>query len=277
MRVRPYDPRVLLIVDLDGVVYRGREPVPGMPELLRRRADAGDSIVYCTNNSWLHRSEYQHRLSAIGVPVSADRVVTSARATALALTEREGVRPLVMLLGGDGLGRELEEVGLRVVPATEAGLESKPEALVVGIDFELSHQRLSAAAQAVRAGARFVATNRDPVYPDANGRLLAGAGAMVAAVEAAAGRAPDLVVGKPEPTMFREAARVAGAEVRDAIVIGDSLTSDIPAAHNVGARSVLMLTGVATPDELDRIPPDGRPTAVARDAAELAEILAGMS
>jgi glycerol 3-phosphatase-2 len=267
---------VLLIVDLDGVVYRGRVPVPGMPELLRRRAETGDAIVYCTNNSRLHRSEYQERLSAIGVPVSADRVVTSARATALALTE-DGSRPRVMLLGGEGLGRELEEVGLRVVPASDVGLEERPDALVVGIDFEFSHRRLSAAAQAVRAGSRFVATNRDPVYPAANGRLLAGAGAIVAAVEAAAGRAPDLVVGKPEPTMFEEAARVAAGDARDAIVVGDSLLSDIAAARRIGARSVLMLTGVTTESELDRLATDARPTAVARDARELDAILDKMA
>jgi glycerol-1-phosphatase len=274
---RPYDPGVLLIVDLDGVVYRGREPIPGMPELLRRRADAGDSIVYCTNNSHWHRSEYLDRLSAIGVPVSVDGVVTSARATALALTEGDARPSRAMVLGGEGLARELEEVGLRALPATEVGLDQGPDVLVVGIDFGLSHERLSVAARAVRSGARFVATNRDPVYPATNGRLLAGAGAIVAAVEAAAGRPPDLVVGKPEPTMFREAAHVAGSDVRDAVVIGDSLVSDIPAAHAVGARSVLMLTGVSTPDELVRLEADARPTAVAHDANELARVLERMA
>jgi ribonucleotide monophosphatase NagD (HAD superfamily) len=122
-----------------------------------------------------------------------------------------------------------------------------------------------------------VATTRDPVYPTTNGRLLAGAGAIVAAVETAAGRPPDLVVGKPEPTMFREAAVVAGADVRDAVVIGDSLVSDIPAALAVGARSVLMLTGVTTPAELDALAAGARPTFVARDAQELAAALDRMA
>ena len=264
---------VLLIVDLDGVVYRGREPVPGVPELLRARVEAGDRVVYCTNNSRLHRSEYVARLTTIGAPIKDDLVVTSARATALALTERSDVRPRTMVLGGDGLLRELMEVGLPVETATEIGLEAAPEVLVVGIDFELSYERVSICAEAVRRGARFVATNRDPVYPAPGGRLLAGAGAMVAAVEAAAGRAPDLVVGKPEPLLFETAARAAGAALRDAIVIGDSMISDIPAARRVGARSVLLLTGVTTAAELEPVPTDVRPTAVARDAAELAAIL----
>jgi HAD superfamily hydrolase (TIGR01450 family) len=270
---------VLLIFDLDGVVYRGREAVPGMPDLLRERERMGHTIVYCTNNSRWHRSEYIEALTAIGAPVSEERIVTSARATALALAEGEGKRPggvpgtRVMVLGGEGLANELLEVGLLVLPPTEVGLEQRPEIVVVGIDFGFSHRRLSAAAEAVRLGARFVATNRDPVYPAPSGKLLAGAGAMVAAVEAAAGRAPDLVVGKPEPALFEAAAKSMGADVRDAVVIGDSLISDIPAAHRVRARSVLMLTGVTTPEEVERVPRDARPTAVARDAEELGAIL----
>ena len=270
---------MLLIFDLDGVVYRGREPVPGMPELLRERERMGHKVVYCTNNSRWHRSEYLERLTEIGAPVSEDRIVTSARATALALAETEAARPegggaaRVMVLGGEGLANELLEVGLRVLPPTEVGLEQNPEIVVVGIDFGFSHRRLSAAAEAVRSGARFVATNRDPVYPAPSGKLLAGAGAMVAAVEAAAGRSPDLVVGKPEPTLFETAAKSAGVDVREAIVIGDSLVSDIPAAHRVGARSILMLTGVTTAEELKRVPRAARPTAVARDADELGAIL----
>jgi HAD superfamily hydrolase (TIGR01450 family) len=275
---------VLLIFDLDGVVYRGHEPVPGMPELLRERQRMGHTIVYCTNNSRWHRSEYIERLSGIGAPVTADQIVTSARATALAVADPDGgqrgrahadgpAARRVMVLGGEGLGNELLEVGLLVLPPTELGLEQRPEVVVVGIDFGFSHRRLSAAAEAVRSGARFVATNRDPVYPAPSGKLLAGAGAMVAAVEAAAGRAPDLVVGKPEPTLFQTAAKTAGVDAAEAIVIGDSLVSDIPAAHRVGARSILMLTGVTTEEELDRVPRNARPTAVARDADELGAIL----
>ena len=120
----------------------------------------------------------------------------------------------------------------------------------MGVDFSLSYERLSIAADAVRRGALFVATNRDPIYPTAEG-LNAGAGAIVAAVAVAAGREPDLVIGKPEPRLFEAAAEIAGVPVADAVVIGDGLTTDIRAANRVGARSILMLTGVTSRDELD--------------------------
>ena len=103
----------------------------------------------------------------------------------------------------------------------------------MGVDFDLTHERLSVAADAVRAGAFFAVTNRDPVFP-VPGRLMAGAGAMVAALVEASGRQPDLVIGKPEPGLLREAAAVAGVPVEEAVVIGDGLRTDILAAHRVG-------------------------------------------
>jgi HAD superfamily hydrolase (TIGR01450 family) len=262
---------VLLLVDLDGVVYRGREAVPGIPELLRARVRAGDTVIYCTNNSRLHRSEYRERLEAIGAPVDDAHILTSARATALALLDGPPPRA-VMVVGGEGLARELRDVGLRVVAPTERGLAARPDVVVAGIDLALTHRRISLGADAIRAGARFVATNRDPVYP-APGGLVAGAGATVAALEVVSGRAPDLVVGKPEGRLFEEAARLAGVPVAQAVVIGDSLATDVRAARALGSRSVLMLTGVTSRAQLEAAAPESRPDAVAEDAAELTAIL----
>lgn len=263
---------MLLIVDLDGVVYRGPVPVPGMPELLTARGAAGDQIVYATNNSRWHRSDYVERLRSMGAPSDPSMIVTSARATALALADGTPPARCVMVLGGQGLARELRDVGIETVAPTRFGLEVGPDAVVVGVDFALRYERLSLAAEAVRRGARFVATNRDHVYPGAD-ELKAGAGAIVAALAVAADREPDLVVGKPGPTLFRAAAEAAGMPVEAAVVIGDGLHTDIRAAHAVGARSVLMLTGVTTHAHLDEADPDVHPTAVAHDAAELATIL----
>jgi 4-nitrophenyl phosphatase len=267
---------MLLLVDLDGVVYRGAEPVPGVAEVLRQRAAAGDRVIYVTNNSRSHRDEYEARLRKMRVPLGRDgeqSIVTAARAAALLLTESDPPPRRAMVLGGPGLARELRDAGIHVVSPTERGLAAAPDALVVGVDFSLSYSRLSIAATAVRRGARFVATNRDPMYPTAEG-LNAGAGAIVAAVAVAAGREPDLVIGKPEPRLFEAAAELAGLPVADAVVIGDGLPTDIRAANRVGARSILMLTGVTTREELDsgRFATD-KPTAIAHDAAELAAIL----
>ena len=260
---------MLLLVDLDGVVYRGREPVPGVAEVLRRRAAAGDDVVYVTNNSRSHRDEYRARLTEMGLPLDGDgSIVTAARATAVLLSEDEPRARLAMVLGGPGLSRELRDAGLRTVAPTEKGLAAGPDVLVVGVDFSLTYRRLSVAAEAVRRGARFVATNRDPNYPVPE-RLNAGAGAMVAAVAVAAGREPDLVVGKPEPRLFEAAAELRGVPVREAVVIGDNLLTDIRAAQAVGARSVLMLTGVTSAAEAEALAEDVRSTAIARDAAQL--------
>jgi glycerol 3-phosphatase-2 len=266
---------VLLLVDLDGVVYRGAQPVPGMPQLLARRAARGDRIMYVTNNSRWHRDEYRARLEALHVPLGPngeESIVSAARATALTLAEARPPVGTAMVLGGAGLARELRDAGIHVVAPNQRGLAARPDVVVVGVDFSLRYDRLSAAAAAVRDGARFIATNRDPVYPTPSG-LSAGAGSIVAAVAVAGRREPDLVVGKPQPRLFETAARLAGGRPADAIVVGDSLGTDIAAAIAIGARSVLMLTGVTSAADLRRVPAAARPTAVAADAAELEKVL----
>jgi 4-nitrophenyl phosphatase len=274
---------MILLVDLDGVVYRGSTPVPGVAGLLADREAAGDVIVYVTNNSMHYRSDYVSRLRAMGAPVTADRVISSPRATALYLAEHEpGVRR-VLAIGAGGLERELRDVGFTVVTAAHAasrmaqeGIDGvaaagQPDAVVVGLDPQVTYLKLAAAADCVRAGARFVATNRDPLYPTERG-LQPGAGSIVAAVEVASGVKP-LVIGKPEPLLLETAAHVAGGDARDAVMIGDGLGTDLAAARAVGARSILMLTGVTTTAMLDALPADQRPTAVAGDADELRAIL----
>ncbi len=284
---------MLLLVDLDGVVYRGREPVPGVAAVLADRVARGDEVVYVTNNSMHYRADYVTRLTGMGAPVVADRIVSSARATALYLAEHEPPIRRVLVVGGRGLRRELEDVGLVVVDARETAeqlaeredeaartgglpvdpfeLAGRPDAVVVGLDPGLTYRTLAFAADAIRAGARFVATNRDPVYPSERG-LRPGAGAIVAALEATTGVTP-VSIGKPAPFLLEEAARAVGRRAADAVMIGDGLLTDLAAAHAVGARSVLMLTGVTTRAQLEELPASQRPDAVAADAAELALVL----
>lgn len=266
---------MLLLVDLDGVVYRGPVPIPGVAAVLTERQAAGDRVVYVTNNSRWHRSEYHEKLRSMGAPVGDGAVMSSARATARALATMPDRPRTTMVLGGPGLVRELRDEGLRVVGPTVRGLAAGPDTVVVGIDVALTYRRLSIAAEAVREGARFVATNRDPVFPTAEG-FTAGAGSIVAAVATAGRREPDLVIGKPEPGLFQQAAREAGVPVEEAVVIGDGLGTDIAAAQRVGARSILMLTGVTTRAQADALPAHQRPTWVAADATELRAILADL-
>jgi HAD superfamily hydrolase (TIGR01450 family) len=275
--------RMLLLVDLDGVVYRGADPVPGVAEVLAARAAAGDDIVYVTNNSMHYRADYVTRLSAMGCPVHPDRIVTSARATALFLRDEMPDVKRVLVVGAGGLERELHDVGLEVVSsgqvatrAVQEGIDGyeaarRPGAVVVGLDPNVTYLRIAVAADAVRAGARFVATNRDPVYPTERG-IRPGAGSIVAAIEAASGVTP-ISIGKPAPLLLEEAARAAGGHARDAVMIGDSIVTDIPAARAVGARSVLMTTGVTAKDKLAAMTHENRPTETAANADELAAAL----
>ena len=281
--------RLLLLVDLDGVLYRGADPVPGVAALLATRAAQGDDVVYVTNNSMWHHTEYVDRIAAMGAPADPDRIVSSPRATALYLRDHEPSIRHVLTVGARGLERELEDAGFQVTPAGTAaelirggGVEgtdggngweaaARPDAVVVGLDPKIDYLRLTVAADCVRAGARFIATNRDPQYPTER-KIWPGAGSIVAAVEAATGVTP-ITIGKPQPYLLEEAARAVGREAAEAIMIGDGLATDIAAARAVGARSVLMLTGVTDRDAVEAVAATERPTAIAADAAELADVI----
>ena len=275
---------MLLLVDLDGVVYRGAQPVPGVAAVLAARAAAGDDVVYVTNNSMWYRADYVTRLASMGAPVSPDRIVSSARATALYLADQSPRPACALVVGGAGLVHELRDVGIEVMLSAEAaerwtanGRDSAAatpgvDTVVVGLDLEFSYARLAVAAGAIRAGARFVATNRDPIYPMEHG-LMPGAGSVVAAIAVASGVEPSVSIGKPGPLLLEVAAHAMGRAVTEAVMIGDSLITDIPAAIGVGARSVLMLTGISTAAQLEALPAHERPTEVAADADALSAAL----
>ena len=274
---------LLLLVDLDGVVYRGADPVPGVAAVLADRVSRGDDVVYVTNNSMHYGADYQTRLAMMGAPVSPECVVSSARATALYLREHDPEIRRVLVLGAGGLERELRDAGYDVVGTAHAatrvsqeGIDGfaaagHPDAVVVGLDPNLTYVRLAVAADCVRAGAHFIATNRDPVYPTERG-LRPGAGSLVAAVEATTGVVP-VSIGKPAPYLLEAAAHAVGRSPQEAIMIGDGIGTDLAAARAVGARSILMLTGVTTRAQVEALPVDEQPTAVAADATELAAIL----
>jgi 4-nitrophenyl phosphatase len=274
---------MLLLVDLDGVVYRGAQPVPGVAAVLAARAAAGDEVVYVTNNAMWYRTDYVTRLSSMGAPVTPDRIVSSARATALYLRDLQPPVGRVLVVGGAGLVHELRDVGIEVELSGDAAERwsangrdaaaaiGSVDTVVVGLDLEFTYARMACAAEAVRGGARFVATNRDPVYPHEKG-LMPGAGSVVAAIETASGVTP-VSIGKPGPLLLRVAAHAVDRDVADAVMIGDSLTTDIPAAVAVGARSVLMLTGISKREQVDALAAADRPTEIAADAAELAAAL----
>jgi HAD superfamily hydrolase (TIGR01450 family) len=241
----------LVILDLDGVIYRGAEPVPGAVDLVRMLHARGTLVRFATNNSMVAREGYVDRLAAMGIPSRRDEIVTSTSATIEHLARDDGRVRRVMAVGADGMLAELLDAGFEAIAAADAApgeyaggpLPHSFDAVIAGLDPGFDYHRLAAAAAAVRAGARFVATNVDRRYPTAIG-FLPGAGAIVSAIAAAADAEPE-VIGKPEPAMFEAILSMTGIPATEAVVIGDNPDADIVAARRARIASILVLTGVA--------------------------------
>jgi len=255
----------VVILDLDGVVYRGDRPVDGAAELVRQLHGAGLLVRYATNNSMSTRSEYAERLRRMGIAADATEIVTSTSATIAHLRRHEPQLRTILAVGADGMLEELRSAGYEVFPAADAE-DQRVDAVLVGLDPEFDDRRLAVATREVRAGARFIATNADARYPTPTG-FRPGAGAMVAVIRDASGVEP-LVIGKPEPAMFRAILDATGVGPEEALVIGDNPDSDIRAAHQAGIESVLVLTGVTAPDAVGSLTGDRAPDHVAADPRE---------
>src|SRR5438034_2103735 len=281
------------IFDMDGVLYRGSIVMPYAQETLARLRKAGWQVFFATNNSTATRAEYVTRLTSLGLGGDIDHVITSAYATAHYLERLEPRPKDVLVIGADGLRAEIREVGIAVrdaaslpgleppAGAAEDGVDpgamrrylvSLPlpgtaDTVVVGLDLHLTYAKVAEAQRAILAGARFICSNRDRAYP-VEGRLLPGAGTIVAAIEVATGQ-KALCIGKPEPFLFEEAIRRAGRPGDRVVVVGDSTDYDIVAAHRVGATGVLILTGLTEADALRRATGDAVPDRVVRSLEAL--------
>jgi HAD superfamily hydrolase (TIGR01450 family) len=254
----------LVIFDLDGVVYLGTDPVPGAPEAIRALA-AQTKVAYVTNNASRSAAEVARLLTVLALPAHAEQVVTSGGAAAELLAEQLPPGAPVLVVGAPALGEEVRQVGL--TPVAEA--EARPLAVVQGYGPAVGWPHLAEACVAIRAGARWVATNTDATLPSPRGPL-PGNGSLVAALRTAlGGREPDIVVGKPHPELFTVATHRFAAQ--RPLVVGDRLDTDIAGAVNAGMPSVLVLTGVTRPADLLRAPPDQRPTYVMSDLGGLSK------
>ncbi len=254
------------LFDLDGVIYRDRERVPFAAEAIATLRAAGHRILFATNNATRSRTEFAERIAAAGVAARPEEVATSASTTAEYLRTLESPPRTAMVVGSAALVAELRAVGIRAVDAA-VDSDDRPDVVVAGLDQHFTYDKLARAQHAVLRGAALVATNRDPQFPGANGRIWPGAGAIVAALEAAC-RRPATAIGKPGPLLYKILLASAGADPARAIVVGDSLVTDIPAAEAMGLASVLVLTGVTTRAEL--ADSQVRPSLVVENLAELA-------
>lgn len=267
----------LAIFDLDGVVYRGPEPVPGAAELVSWLHERGVLVRFATNNSMVTRAGYAERLAAFGITATADEVVTSTSATVEHLQHHAPDVRRVLGIGAEGMREELRSAGLEVTMAGD--LEPDPsgaplpgyDAVVVGLDPQLDYGRLSVAMAAIAGGARFVATNADARYPTPAG-FAPGAGSIVRALAVATGVEPE-VIGKPEPAMFTAILESTGVAAASAVVIGDNPSADVAGANRSGIAAILVLTGVADRAMADALRGELEPAAVADDPAAVRALL----
>jgi 4-nitrophenyl phosphatase len=256
------DPAPAWVIDLDGVVWLADEPIPGAADAVKRLRAAGHRIVYVTNNSSVTVADQEAKLAAHGID-GAGLVVTSAQVVAGLVAPGEQV----LCCGGPGLAEALAARGAVVVAGDGDGGAAEVHAVVVGLHRNFDYERLLVAASAVRRGARLLASNDDATFPTPAG-LVPGAGAILAAVEAAGGKRA-VVAGKPHPPMaehLRERLGPVGT------VVGDRVDTDGALARALGWRFALVLSGVtaAIEDGAEPVPDLVAPTLAALVEVELA-------
>jgi HAD superfamily hydrolase (TIGR01450 family) len=241
-----------LLIDLDGVVWIGREPVAGAVEALSELLSRGKPIVFVTNNSVHPPSVYAERLRGIGIEAADDRVVTGGAATARLAAERLGAGATAYVIGAPGFKETVAAAGLELVDG-EAAHEA--QGVVVSGHREFDYMELLTATRALRKGAVLFGTSRDPTLPMPDGPW-PGTGATLAAIETASGARAE-TAGKPEPQLF-EQARAAIPEAERLAMVGDRIASDIEGGRRAGMATILVLTGADTREDAERAehPPD---------------------
>lgn len=290
------------ILDLDGVVYREKQLLPGAAEFFARAREQGARWVFVTNNSTRTPDSFAEKLTGLGIPTEPERVLTSAIATAHYLSgsfaKQLGRQVRALVIGEAGLQQILAAAGVEIFTAEVAWAErhallsSEPGApaldvVVVGLDTRFDFNKLRTACYWIRRGAVFIGTNPDKTFPYAEG-IGPGCGALLAAVEACSGQKP-LLMGKPGRPLLEAAlerlglGRVSngpgqGEMQPKVLVIGDRLDTDVVFARRHGLPACLVLTGVTSPAEVaspERLPDEWRPDMVAADLGELATRLFG--
>lgn len=222
------------LIDMDGVIYRGGELIPGAERFIRSLLENDVPFLFLTNNSQRTRRDVATKLTRMGIPVSEKHVFTCAMATARFLA-RQKPNGTAYVIGEGGLLTALHRNGYAIV-------DKSPDYVVVGEGRTLTFEMLETAVQMIKAGAKLIATNMDPNCPTSNGLLRPGCGAIVSLLEAAAG-IKAFSVGKPSPVMMRAARKELKLAASETIMIGDTMETDILGGVQLGYYTVLVLSG----------------------------------
>lgn len=232
------------LIDMDGVLVRGNQLIPGADVFIEKLKMGGHKFLILTNNSEQTPGDLEHRLVRIGLKVTSDHIFTSAHATAQFL-ESQLPGGTAFVIGESGLIEALHDGGYVIS-------EDRPDYVVVGDTHHYDHQRITQAIRLIQKGARFIATNPDVTGPSETG-IVPATGALVALIQKAAGQ-PAYFVGKPNPLMMRNALRRLNEHSENAVIVGDRMDTDIVAGIESGMHTILVLTGVTRREDLDHFP-----------------------
>lgn len=249
------------LIDMDGVLYRGSELIPGADRFVHQLRRRGIPFVFLTNNSQRTRRDVVARLARMGIDVDEEHVFTCAMATARFLAQQKA-GGTAFVIGEGGLLTALHQNGYAIV-------DHEPDYVVVGEGRTFNLELVEAAVRMILGGAKLIATNLDPSCPTQNG-LRPGCGAMVAMLETATG-VRAFSVGKPSPVMMRAARKELGLATDETIMIGDTMETDILGGVQLGYHTALVLSGGTRREDLNRYA--YRPEMVLESLGELAEIL----
>lgn len=233
------------IFDMDGVLYRGSNPLPGVNDLFNALELRERHYILATNNSMASPQQYVEKLAAMGVTVPVESISTAGTATRDYLLETLAPTAKIFLIGMPALE---EQIFQGTTFARVSTVEEAPDAVVAGLDLHFTYDKLKTAAVSIRNGAAFVATNADATLPTETG-LVPGAGSIIAAITTASGQQP-VVIGKPSPRVLELSVEHLGLTPAQGVMIGDRLDTDILAGHRAGLLTVLVLTGVSTREDL---------------------------
>jgi HAD superfamily hydrolase (TIGR01450 family) len=255
-------------LDMDGTIYTTNTLFKTTTPFLALLAQLGIGHTFLTNNPSKSTAEYLAHLSALGIPARAEHLHTSTQATIDYLKWKFPLVRRLFVLGTPGLGDELKAAGFELTPDDPA---APPDAVLVGFDKTLTYPRLCRAAWWIKQGKPYFATNPDRVCPTDEPMVLVDCGSITAALETATGRAPQAVLGKPDPAMLQGILQRHAIGPENLAMVGDRLYTDMAMAHRAGALGVLVLTGEATAGEAAAHDP--RPDFVVPTLAEFGELL----
>lgn len=249
------------LLDMDGTIYLGPNPIPGASEFIAFLRKTGRKFLFFTNNPSADAAQYARKLAGMRIDATPADILTAGEATVRYLLDETPHRRL-FVLGTPSFEAELTRAGFT--------LEGDPEAVVLAFDKTLTYAKLERACLLLRAGLPYIATNPDKVCPTDYG-YIPDCGAMAALLEAAAGRSPKFI-GKPNPEMVRMGMRKLGARYETTAMVGDRLYTDMAMAFNSGIRSILVLSGESTREDAERA--DRRPDHIFQSVRELQHALA---